>query len=209
MKDPGATVAPGAHQGPASGGNGALAIFARNRFSLLGLAIIATLALVALIATQVSPFDANTVGVGPTLAPPDARHWMGTDDLGRDVFSRVLGGMGVSLLVGFSTAAMATTVGVPVGALAGFAGGRLDDLLMRATEMFLVFPRFFLAILLVAFFHVAPSPAAESPCPPALDHKFAQVLSEFRGAKKSFRALLLMYQDSKCNHRLEKQRCCL
>ena len=131
---------------------GAFAIFARNRFSLLGLALLSLLALLALVGPQVSPFDAHTVGVGPTLASPDLRHWLGTDDLGRDVLSRVLSGLGVSLLVGFSTAVMATTAGVLVGAVAGFAAGRLDDLLMRATEVFLVIPRFFLAILLVAFF---------------------------------------------------------
>ena len=127
-------------------------IFARNRFSLIGLMLLTLLVGAALAAGLVAPFDAHLVGVGPTLAPPDARHWFGTDDLGRDIFSRVLAGTGVSLTVGFATAAMATVLGVLVGALAGFAGGRIDDMLMRATEVFLVIPRFFLAILLVAFF---------------------------------------------------------
>lgn len=127
-------------------------IFARNRFSLIGLMLLTLLVGAALAAGLVAPFDAHLVGVGPTLAPPDARHWFGTDDLGRDIFSRVLAGTGVSLTVGFATAAMATVLGVLVGALAGFAGGRIDDMLMRLTEVFLVIPRFFLAILLVAFF---------------------------------------------------------
>ena len=127
-------------------------IFARNRFSLIGLMLLTLLVGAALAAGLVAPFDAHLVGVGPTLAPPDARHWFGTDDLGRDIFSRVLAGTGVSLTVGFATAAIATVLGVLVGALAGFAGGRIDDMLMRATEVFLVIPRFFLAILLVAFF---------------------------------------------------------
>lgn len=128
------------------------AIFARNRFSLIGLMLLTLLVGAALAAGLVAPFDAHLVGVGPTLAPPDARHWFGTDDLGRDIFSRVLSGTGVSLTVGFATAAMATLLGVLVGALAGFAGGRIDDMLMRVTEVFLVIPRFFLAILLVALF---------------------------------------------------------
>ena len=127
-------------------------IFARNRFSLLGLLLLAMQVVAALLAGALAPFDPHLVGVGPTLAAPDVRHWFGTDDLGRDIFSRVLSGTGVSLIVGFATAAMATLVGVVVGALAGFAGGRIDDMLMRATEVFLVIPRFFLAILLVAFF---------------------------------------------------------
>ncbi|MFN0160109.1 MAG: ABC transporter permease [Burkholderiales bacterium] len=131
---------------------GAWAIFARNRFSLAGLIILAVLVVASLASVLASPFDVHTVGVGPTLEGPGASHWFGTDDLGRDVFSRVLAGTGVSLIVGFATAAMATALGVFVGAVAGFTGGRLDDALMRATEVFLVIPRFFLAILLVAFF---------------------------------------------------------
>ncbi len=137
------------HDVPRSGG---WRIFARNRFSLLGLMLLTLLVTAALAAGALAPFDAHLVGVGPTLGAPDGRHWFGTDDLGRDIFSRVLSGTGVSLIVGFATAAMATILGVLVGALAGFAGGRIDDMLMRLTEVFLVIPRFFLAILLVAFF---------------------------------------------------------
>ncbi|MBL8345787.1 MAG: ABC transporter permease [Rubrivivax sp.] len=137
---------------PASQRPTGFAVFARNRFSLLGLVLLAALVALALAASWIAPFDPHKVGVGPTLAAPDARHWFGTDDLGRDVASRVLAGTGVSLLVGFTTAVLATLVGVLAGAIAGFAGARLDDLLMRVTEVFLVIPRFFLAILLVAFF---------------------------------------------------------
>ena len=137
---------------PASGRPTGFTVFARNRFSLLGLVLLAALVALALAASWIAPFDPHKVGVGPTLAAPDARHWFGTDDLGRDVASRVLAGAGVSLLVGFTTAVLATLVGVLAGAIAGFAGARLDDLLMRVTEVFLVIPRFFLAILLVAFF---------------------------------------------------------
>ncbi len=139
----------GAHAPPHSRG---WAIFARNRFSLLGLLLLTLLIVAALAAGALAPFDPHLVGVGPTLGAPDGRHWFGTDDLGRDIFSRVLSGTGVSLIVGFTTAAIATILGVLIGALAGFAGGRIDDMLMRLTEVFLVIPRFFLAILLVAFF---------------------------------------------------------
>ena len=130
----------------------AFAVFARNRFSLLGLSLLALLFALALAASWIAPHDPHKVGVGPTLAAPSARHCFGTDELGRDVLSRVLAGTGVSLVVGFATAALATLAGIVVGAMAGFAGGRLDDALMRVTEVFLVIPRFFLAILLVAFF---------------------------------------------------------
>ena len=127
-------------------------VFARNRLSLLGLALLAVLAAAAIIGGYFAPYDPDRVGVGPTLAAPGVAHWFGTDDLGRDVFSRVLYGLRISLLVGLATAAIATAAGVVVGAIAGFAGRWVDDLLMRATEVFLVIPRFFLAILLVAFF---------------------------------------------------------
>lgn len=75
---------------------------------------------------------------------------MGTDDLGRDVLSGFLHGARISLLVGIITAGGSTILGVVVGALSGFSAGRLDELLMRITEMFLVIPRFFLALILVA-----------------------------------------------------------
>jgi peptide/nickel transport system permease protein len=127
-------------------------VFSRNRFSVLGAACLAILGALAVLAGALSPHDPGRVGAGVSLAAPGAAHWLGTDELGRDVFSRVLHGLRVSLFVGFSTALIAAAVGVLVGAVAGYAGRRVDDLLMRITEVFLVIPRFFLAILLVAFF---------------------------------------------------------
>ena len=127
-------------------------VFARNRFSVLGAALLALLVAAALVGAVFTPFDADRVGVGPSLAAPGGAHLLGTDELGRDVASRVLHGLRISLIVGFATAALASVVGVVVGAVAGFAGRLMDDVLMRVTEVFLVVPRFFLAILLVAFF---------------------------------------------------------
>ncbi len=99
-----------------------------------------------------SPFDAERVGTGPALAAPDRVHLMGTDELGRDLFNRVLSGTQVSLFVGVAAAFAAAVAGVLVGAFAGFTGGWTDDALMRITEVFQVMPRFFLAMMLVAFF---------------------------------------------------------
>ena len=127
-------------------------VFARNRFSIVGAALLAALLVAAVAGAVLAPFDPDKVGVGPSLASPGSAHFLGTDELGRDVFSRVLHGLRVSLFVGFATAALASVVGVIVGAIAGFSTRLLDDVLMRITEVFLVVPRFFLAILLVAFF---------------------------------------------------------
>lgn len=98
------------------------------------------------------PFDGQEIGTGPALAGPGRVHLMGTDELGRDVFNRVLSGTRVSLFVGVSAALAAGLAGIAIGAFAGFSGGFTDDVLMRVTEMFQIIPRFFLAMMLVAFF---------------------------------------------------------
>lgn len=84
------------------------------------------------------------------LQPPSAAHWFGTDDLGRDVFLQVLYGARVSLTAGISAALISTLIGISVGALAGFVGGRFDMIAMRITELFQVMPTFVLATLIVA-----------------------------------------------------------
>jgi peptide/nickel transport system permease protein len=86
------------------------------------------------------------------FAPPGPAHPMGTDDLGREVFARVLYGGRVSLLIGLASAAVAVLAGTLVGAVAGYFGGWVDDVLMRTTELFQVIPRFLLAIVVVALF---------------------------------------------------------
>jgi len=127
-------------------------VFIRNRASVAGAVILLALVLIALLGPFVTPYDPHSTGAGEVMQPPGEKHWFGTDELGRDVLSRVCIGVGTSLLVGLIAAVIATTIAVLVGAISGFHGGVVDDLLMRATEVFQVIPRFFLAILLVAFF---------------------------------------------------------
>lgn len=127
-------------------------IFARNHAAVLAAAILLALIVLALIGPALAPFDPDNVGAGAAMAAPGWPHLMGTDELGRDVLSRVLGGVRVSLLVGLGAAAIATSLGIVVGGVAGFFGRFVDDGLMRVTEIFQVVPRFFLAVLLVAFF---------------------------------------------------------
>lgn len=127
-------------------------IFRRNRAAVVAAAILAVLFAFALFGPWLAPFDPSRTSVGPAMAPPAPPHWMGTDELGRDVMSRAAGGLRISLMVGLGAAGAATLVGLLVGGVAGFFGGLIDDALMRLTEIFQVIPRFFLAILLVAFF---------------------------------------------------------
>ena len=110
------------------------------------------LLITALIGPALAPFDPIRVSIGPRVNPPVVPYWMGTDELGRDVFSRAVSGVRVSLLVGVVAASIATCVGILVGSLSGFFGGILDHTLMRITEIFQVIPEFFLAVVLVALF---------------------------------------------------------
>ena len=123
-----------------------------NWVSVLGLAILVLLALVAVFGPALAPFDPEDIGIASRALPPSLLNWMGTDELGRDVFSRSISGVRVSLLVGVVAAAASTIVGIVVGSLAGYFGGIFDHILMRITEVFQVIPQFFLAVVLVALF---------------------------------------------------------
>jgi peptide/nickel transport system permease protein len=84
--------------------------------------------------------------ISSPFQPPSLRHWFGTDDLGRDLFQGVVLGARLSLLVGISSAALALGIGTTVGVVSGYAGGRVDDVLLRVVEFFQVLPRFFVAL---------------------------------------------------------------
>lgn len=127
-------------------------IYFDDWFSGLGLVIFLLLLITALIGPVLAPFDPQRVGIGPGVTPPEITYLMGTDELGRDVFSRAVSGIRVSLFVGVMSALIATCIGVFVGSLAGFWGGLVDHALMRITEVFQVIPAFFLAVVLVALF---------------------------------------------------------
>jgi peptide/nickel transport system permease protein len=126
-------------------------IFRRSAPGVVGLGIVAGMVLVALTAGLIAPADPTALS-RDSLQPPGSTHWMGTDDLGRDILTGVLYGTRISLLVGFLTAGASTLIGICVGGIAGYYGGKLDDLLMRLTEFFMVVPRFFLALVIVALF---------------------------------------------------------
>jgi len=125
--------------------------YARSRPAVMGLVVVLAFAALGLLAPWLAPFP--PLATGPdSFRAPDGLYRLGTDDLGRDVLSGVLWGARVSFVVGLLAALTSTGLGVLVGALAGFYGGSLDDLLMRVTEFFLVIPRFFLVLVMVALF---------------------------------------------------------
>ena len=120
-----------------------------NRLAMVGLWIVVILALLALFAPLIAPYD-PLEGIGglrgARLEAPSWAHWMGTDDLSRDILSRVLYGSRLTLLVVLLVAVIATPIGLAVGTTAGYFGGWVDVVLMRITDIFMAFPRLILAL---------------------------------------------------------------
>ncbi len=124
--------------------------FRRNHLAMAGLAVILSLAALSIFAPLIAPYDPVKIDVYNILSPPDSRHLLGTDELGRDVLSRMLWGSRASLKVGFIAVAISISIGVFVGALAGYYGGKIDSILMRFVDMMLAFPTFFLILAVIA-----------------------------------------------------------
>ena len=123
----------------------------RRPAGVAGVALTGVFVVVGLLGPAVAPYDPFAV-VGPSLAPPSWAHPMGTDALGRDLFSAVIVGARNSLLVVSLVGIMILAIGLVVGTLSSWWGGWADDGLMRLTELFQVLPRFFLAVVVIAFF---------------------------------------------------------
>ena len=124
--------------------------FASNRLAMVGLAIVLALVTVAVLADGIAPYPPTVGELSQRLLPPSAAHFFGTDDQGRDIFSRLLHGSRITLYVVALVAVLAAPVGLLVGTAAGYAGGWLDAVLMRITDIFLAFPRLILALAFVA-----------------------------------------------------------
>ncbi|MFM9107634.1 MAG: ABC transporter permease [Chloroflexota bacterium] len=133
---------------PRSPGQLALARLAKARLALLGAAILLVMTLSAIFAPAIAPYDAHAQDLFTITAPPSAGHWLGTDDLGRDEWSRLLFGGRISLLVGVLSALIATAIGILVGAVSGYYGGWVDAVLMRFIDVMLAFPAIFLLLIL-------------------------------------------------------------
>ena len=142
---------PRALEPPVSGGRGGRFRILRSGAGGVGLVLTAGLLAIALLAPRIAPAD-PFASVGPPLSPPTLAHPMGTDDLGRDLLSGVAYGIRTSLVLALVVSVLTGVIGVVVGALAAWEGGRVDDALMRFTEFVQVVPRFFLAVLVIALF---------------------------------------------------------
>lgn len=123
-----------------------------NRAGLVGLMVLATLAAIVLTEPYLLLYDPKEPHFTDKLLPPSTTYPMGTDELGRDVFSRIIAGTRFAFLIGLSAAGIAALIGFIVGAIAGFYGGKLDDIMMRVTDIFLVVPTFFLIMVIAAIF---------------------------------------------------------
>jgi peptide/nickel transport system permease protein len=126
--------------------------FRRNKLSMVGLVVVGILIVLALLQPFISPYDPYDQNLLNTLASPGGDHLMGTDALGRDLYSGLLYGLKLALLVGLSVMLGCMLVGVSLGALAGYRGGVSDALVMRITDIFLAFPYLIGALLVVRTF---------------------------------------------------------
>lgn len=122
----------------------------RSRLALPGLAIVLVFVVAGVFAPLVAPYDPYKNDLMNVLMPPSAEHWFGTDELGRDLFSRVLYGARISLIEGLFSVGLAMAIGVPIGAVSGYIGGRTDAIIMRFIDVMLAFPGVLLAIVIIS-----------------------------------------------------------
>jgi peptide/nickel transport system permease protein len=122
----------------------------RNPVTVVSTVVLAVIVLVAVTANWIAPFEVNDVDVPNALRPPSGAHWFGTDELGRDVLSRVLVAIGASMRVAVVSVTFAVVVGVTIGVLAGYRGGWIDTIVMRIVDVMFAFPVLLLALAVVA-----------------------------------------------------------
>ncbi len=121
-----------------------------NRLAVAGLLVLALLIVAAVFGEALAPYRINDIDVSNRLQPPSGAHWFGTDELGRDIFSRVLVAARVSLQVGVIAVGISLALGVVLGLVAGYYGGWIDDVVMRVMDMLFAFPAILLAIAILA-----------------------------------------------------------
>ncbi len=124
--------------------------FSKNRLALIGSCVVLSLITIALLAPILAPYDPTTIDIQNVLSPPSKAHLLGTDELGRDLLSRMIWGSRVSLKVGIVAVGIAMIIGIIIGSVSGFYGGMADAILMRFVDVMLAFPTFFLILAVIA-----------------------------------------------------------
>ena len=122
----------------------------RNAFAMFGLVLLAVIVIVALFAGQIAPYDPNVQDYSSAMQPPSRSHWLGTDNFGRDILSRVIYGAQISLRLGLFGTLIGASIGSALGAIAGYFGGWVDTLIMRLLDVQMAFPGILLAIIVIA-----------------------------------------------------------
>ena len=126
----------------------AIKYFLRHKLAVTGLAIVLILVIGCIVGPNISPYDVEKSSLRIRYQPPSLEHPFGTDDLGRDMLTRLLHGGRISLSIGLFSMLVAVTLGVTIGSIAGFFGGTIDNILMRFTDLMLTIPRLFLLIIM-------------------------------------------------------------
>ena len=116
----------------------------------MGLALFSLVVFLAIFAPLIAPYDPSKISFSDKLVPPGLTHLMGTDELGRDIFSRVIYGARTSLVIGITVLVVSMAIGVPIGLISGYFGGKVDTVLMRVSDVFLAFPPLLLPIAITA-----------------------------------------------------------
>jgi peptide/nickel transport system permease protein len=124
--------------------------FSKNKIALAGSCVVILLFIISILAPWLSPYDPNQINLKLVLSPPSGSHLFGTDQLGRDVLSRMIWGARISLKVGFVATGIAILIGAVLGAVAGYYGRWIDAVIMRFVDIMLCFPTFFLILAVIA-----------------------------------------------------------
>ena len=122
----------------------------KNKKGMIGLTVLLLIVLMALTAPYISPYDPNEIHPEDRYHPPSFKYWFGTDDFGRDILSRCIYGSRISLWVGIVSVSIAMVTGIIIGLISGYAGGIVDEIIMRVMDAMMSFPTIFLALLILA-----------------------------------------------------------
>lgn len=125
--------------------------FSRDPVAVTGLILVLVFFVISIFSSIIAPYDPTAINVESILSPPSKAHIFGTDELGRDVFSRMVYGAGISLKVGFVAVGIAVLIGIVLGSIAGYYGGWIAASIMRLVDIMLCFPSFFLILTVIAF----------------------------------------------------------